>query len=295
MKRLISLALVLALAAGLTGCWWGNDDSSSHTSSSMTSSSMAQSGSSSTSGSMDGAMSEILGDTSGAMSGSGSMSGSASTSGSMSGSTAKAAAAAAAFPEGEWSLRLVNANHPLPEDFSPATRSIKGYDERLFDERAADALELMLTDAEAAGNPLYLVSSYRSVARQKALFTRKTNTYKQQGMDQAAAEAEAAKLVARPGASEHNLALAADIVSANWYSQHDDLTEEFEATPAFAWLQAHGAEYGFILRYPKGSEGETGVSYEPWHYRYVGPAAAREIAGQNITLEAYCQQKGLSS
>ena len=81
---------------------------------------------------------------------------------------------------------------------------------------------------------------------------RDSNYYLDQGCDAETARREAAKWVAAPGTSEHNLGLAADLVSAKWYSSHDDLTEEFEQTPEFEWLAAHCAEYGFILRYPKG-------------------------------------------
>ena len=58
-------------------------------------------------------------------------------------------------------------------------------------------------------------------------------------------------------------------MSANWYSQHDDLTADFEQTPEFEWLQAHCAEYGFILRYPKGKENVTGITYEPVSYTHL--------------------------
>lgn len=205
---------------------------------------------------------------------------------------AQAAAPSACFPEGDWSLVLVNAQHPLAETFTVKTEAIPGYDDRQFDSRAAQALTSMLKAAQADGCPLYLVSSYRSVSRQSALFLKKTNFYKAQGFNQQDAENEAAKLVARPGTSEHNLGLAADIVSADWYQTHDDLTAEFETTPAFAWLQQHAAEYGFILRYPNGKESVTGIDYEPWHYRYVGPTAAKEITQQQITLEEYITQRG---
>lgn len=213
-------------------------------------------------------------------------------SGSVSQSAQPAAAAAEPYPEGDWSLVLVNAQNPLPEDFTVDTVTIPGYDDRQFDARAADALIAMLKAAEQDGTPLYLVSSYRSVERQTALFLRKTNFYKAQGMDQQQAEIEAAKLVARPGTSEHNLGLAADIVSADWYKTHDDLTEEFETTPAFAWLSQNAAQYGFILRYPAQKESITGVKYEPWHYRYVGITAAKAISQQGITLEEYTTQRG---
>ena len=237
----------------------------------------------------------------GAVSGSGSASGSGASSGSASANgtgaffsgLAPAAAAAAAPAPGDgdaWMTRLVNAQNPLPENFTVETVRISGYDERLFDKRAASDLEALLADAETAGCKLYLVSSYRSVERQAALFLRKTNSFLAEGFDQAEAERQAAMWVARPGTSEHNTGLAADLVSADWYAHHDDLTADFEETPEFAWLYAHCAEYGFILRYPRGKENITGVTYEPWHYRYVGKQAAAVIMQAGSTLEEYTEK-----
>lgn len=230
---------------------------------------------------------------SGATDGAGSSSAStSSTTSTTTSATTQAAAPAAAAGETVWALRLVNAQNPLPEGFSVETRSIKGYENRQFDARAADALEQMLHDAQQAGNQLYLVSAYRSVARQKALFQRKTNAFLAEGFPQAEAEKQAAMWVARPGTSEHNLGLAADIVSADWYKTHNDLTADFETTPQFAWLKEHCAAYGFVIRYPKGKENVTGVTYEPWHYRYVGMEAAVEISKTGATLEEYLQKTG---
>lgn len=310
MKRFIAVALVLVLVLSLTGCWGKkkpNSSASSHSGSYSGSGVVSNVTSDIMSGgSMAGSSVDSMVDSMGGSSGVDSSMvdssmGSSGTSDIMSGtnsmgdtSVAKAAAAAAAFPEGEWSIRLVNDTHPLSEDFNPETRSIRGYDSRQFDARAAGALEQLLADAEAAGNKLYLVSAYRSIDRQKALFARKTNYYKSKGMEQAEAEQEASKLVARPGHSEHNLGLAADIVSADWYTTHNDLTTEFETTAAFDWLSLHAAEYGFILRYPSGAEAETGINYEPWHYRYVGVTATARINAAGITLETYCQQKGIA-
>jgi D-alanyl-D-alanine carboxypeptidase len=185
--------------------------------------------------------------------------------------------------------RLVNAQNPLPENFTVETVNITGYDERPFDKRAAPDLEALLADAEAAGCKLYLVSGYRSVERQTALFRRKTNAFLAEGFDQAEAERQAAMWVARPGTSEHNTGLAADLVSADWYAHHNDLTADFDTTPEFEWLLAHCAEYGFILRYPKEKENITGVTYEPWHYRYVGKQAAADIMRSGGTLEEYTE------
>ena len=194
-----------------------------------------------------------------------------------------------AAESGDWALTLVNGSHPLPDDFSPDVTAVDRYPDRKFDVRAVEHLNALLADAEKAGHPLYLVSTYRSVSYQKGLFTRKTNFYKNKGYAQQAAEEQAAQWVARPGCSEHNLALAADIVSKNWYSSHSDLTGEFAETAEFQWLYANCAQYGFILRYPEGKSGVTGVEYEPWHYRYVGEAAAKEIMAQNTTLEEYLE------
>ena len=206
--------------------------------------------------------------------------------------TASSSAAAANAPSvGEdWALRLVNSQNPLPEDFAPKTTAMPGYDERLFDARAADSLCQLLEAAQQDGCPLYLVSGYRSIERQTALFARKTRFYLDQGLTQAQAEEKASQLVARPGTSEHNLGLAADLVSADWYSSHSDLTADFDTTPAFAWLSQHAADYGFILRYPKDKQAITGVDYEPWHYRYVGREAALAITSAGLTLEEYHAQ-----
>ncbi len=197
------------------------------------------------------------------------------------------AAAAAAFGDLGWNMVLVNAKYPLPENYDIEMRAIKGFDERLFDVRAADALEQMLAAAEKAELQLYLVSAYRSPERQETLYNNKVQSLLDTGLSQAKAEAEAAMWVARPYTSEHNLGLAADIVSADWYSTHDDLTQDFEQTEHFDWLYENCAEYGFILRYPKEKAAITGVVYEPWHYRYVGKEAAQEIMSTGVTLEEY--------
>lgn len=262
---------------------------------SMTTGGTSGSGSSGNAGASSGASSGA-GAASGSSSGSGASSGSASANGTgafSSGFAPAAATAAAPAPgDGEaWMTRLVNAQNPLPENFTVETARISGYDERLFDKRAASDLEALLADAEAAGCKLYLVSSYRSVERQAALFLRKTNSFLAEGFDQAEAERQAAMWVARPGTSEHNTGLAADLVSADWYTHHDDLTADFEETPEFAWLYEHCAEYGFILRYPRGKENITGVTYEPWHYRYVGKQAAAAIMQAGSTLEEYTEKE----
>ena len=99
----------------------------------------------------------------------------------------------------------------------------------------------------------------------------------------------AAMWVARPGTSEHQTGLAVDIVDMSYQI----LDEQQESTPVQIWLMAHCAEYGFILRYPADKSALTGISYEPWHYRYVGTEAAKEIMENRSCLEEYLLRQKL--
>ena len=197
-------------------------------------------------------------------------------------------------PEQSWSTMLVNAWNYMPEGYVPEVHAInyQGVSpaNNKFDVRAVDAVEQMLADARAAGYNMYLVSAYRSHEYQIGLYNRKVNEYLNAGYDEATARSEASQWVAIPGTSEHCIGLAADIVSSTWYNYNSDLTHDFENTEHFKWLYEHCADYGFILRYPKGKESITGITYEPWHYRYVGVEAAKYIMENNLTLEEFHAQ-----
>ena len=108
------------------------------------------------------------------------------------------------------------------------------------------------------------------------------------GHSRSKAEELAATEVARPGTSEHNLGLAADFL----FERYSSLETAYEKTEAYSWMLEHCADYGFILRFPKNKQSITGVIFEPWHYRYVGEQAAKEIMSRGITLEEYLQEKG---
>ena len=181
----------------------------------------------------------------------------------------------------------MNGQNILPIDFIVKTTAIQNYPEKQFDSRAVDSLNRMLEDADGAGYKTHVVSAYRSVSYQQGLFERKTDKYLAEGMTQEQAEQKAGTWVARPGASEHNLGLAVDIVSGDWYTYNNDLTAEFENTELFGWLEENAHKYGFILRYPEGKTEITGIEYEPWHYRYVGTEHATAITEQGICLEEY--------
>lgn len=181
-----------------------------------------------------------------------------------------------------WNLILVNGAHPLPEDFQiPELTRLRN--DHAIDSRAYPALQEMMDAARAEGLQPLICSSFRTWDQQERLFSNKVQSYLNQGYSQTEAEESAAYWVARPGTSEHQAGLAVDIVDVNYQL----LDERQEETPVQLWLMEHCAEYGFILRYPTDKSDLTGVGYEPWHYRYVGEAAAKEIMEQEICLEEY--------
>ena len=184
-------------------------------------------------------------------------------------------------PDGNsWALYLVNALNPLDKDYAPTLEKVRGYQ---VDERIAAALEDMLADCEAAGLSPMICSAYRTQEKQESLFARQVEKQKAAGLGEAAAVTAAACVVARPGTSEHQTGLAVDLCAKDYQL----LDEGQEDTPEYQWLCANCAEYGFIVRYPDGKSDVTGVIYEPWHFRYVGRAAAREIMADGLCLEEY--------
>ena len=182
---------------------------------------------------------------------------------------------------------LVNRANPLADDYDVETRKIVNNGvttDFMFDVRAVENLEAMLKDAAAAGHPVLIRSAHRTINYQKMLYNNKVTWYLNRGYAQAAAETEAAKWVAIPGTSEHNLGLVVDIVNKGYTGE---LEQYFEEDPLFSWLVENCADYGFILRYPKTKEAVTGIVYEPWHYRYVGKEVAHYIMDNDLTLEEY--------
>ena len=184
-----------------------------------------------------------------------------------------------------WYLTLINGDHLLDRE-APAPELTEVSGGHQVDSRIADALEEMLSGARATGLSPLICSSYRTWDKQETLYENKVRSCLSQGMDQAQAELEAARWVARPGTSEHQAGLAVDIVDISYQL----LDEAQEDTPVQQWLMAHCADYGFILRYPTDKSALTGVAYEPWHYRYVGAEAARAIMDGGLCLEEYLVQ-----
>ncbi len=183
----------------------------------------------------------------------------------------------------DWRLLLINKQHPIPDDYEFTLGTIKG--NMKCDERIIDDLLQMLQGAKRDGVNLVICSPYRDMNRQEVLFNRKIAAYMKKGMSYMAAYKTTAQTVTVPGASEHQIGLALDIICDSYAS----LDAGFGDTQAGKWLAEHSCEYGFILRYPKGKEYITSIEYEPWHFRYVGKEAAIQITEEGITLEEFVE------
>ncbi len=182
----------------------------------------------------------------------------------------------------KWYLLLVNRNYILPEDFTVKTTAVKGGGQSL-DYRVTPHYDKMIAAAEADGISLIPVSGYRSVERQRTNFERKIKLYMDKGYSKAEATRLASEIVLMPSTSEHNAGLAMDFGTNGNYT----LDENFAKTEAFKWLSENAADYGFILRYPEDAQDITMVTYEPWHWRYVGVENAKKIKASGLTLEEY--------
>lgn len=137
-------------------------------------------------------------------------------------------------------------------------------------EESSNALQEMFSAAADEGIYLTLVSGYRSYDTQASIYSRYVSEWGQEYTD---------TVSARPGHSEHQTGLAFDI---------NMLSNSFKNTKEYKWLQEYCADYGFIMRYPEGSEFATGYSFEPWHYRYIGDKdLARRIMESGLSLEEY--------
>ena len=189
----------------------------------------------------------------------------------------------AVFHKDDWNILLVNKQHTIPEDYEFTLGTIKG--SMRCDERIIEPLTQMFAAAKEDGVNLIVCSPYRDMARQEYLFDRKMKTFIRSGMSYVDAYKKASITVTVPGASEHQIGLAVDIISDTYSA----LDTGFADTPAGQWLNEHSWEYGFILRYPLGKEEITGIQYEPWHFRYVGVDAAKIITEEGITLEEFVE------
>ena len=182
-------------------------------------------------------------------------------------------------------LTLVNRWTPLPEGYKPKLVLVAELDNREYklDACCAKAYAAMMEDCARAGGKPYICSAYRSEKQQQELYRDKIRRLVEEGVPWGEAPELASQTVAVPGTSEHQLALSVDLIDED-YPYLDELQQE---TYTQQWLMKNCWRYGFILRYPNGTTEQTGIIYEPWHYRYVGLFCAEEIHRTGMTLEEY--------
>lgn len=179
----------------------------------------------------------------------------------------------------QWYLQIASVAHPLPEGFVQPSTTVIDDIGREIDSRIVGAYWDLVNAAKADGLNIYPISGFRPHSTQVSLFNARVEQARNDGY--ADPEAEAARHVARPGTSEHELGLAVDFNSVD--------ESYFRNTAEAKWLAAHCAEYGFVIRYPEDKESVTGIIYEPWHLRFVGVKHAKRMNGLNMCLEEYCE------
>ncbi|MDD3336254.1 MAG: M15 family metallopeptidase [Eubacteriales bacterium] len=205
-------------------------------------------------------------------------------------------------------IALVNADHPLekgdvPDPLVKMTTVKRATSATInLQEVAAQAIEEMFNAAllvkeytytklnksgteveETAtfsdGMILYLKSGYRSYGTQSTTYS--NYLARNNNVDDG--------YVAKPGASEHQTGLCADILNSD-YAGRDRMTQDFKYTPEAQWMKENCAEFGFILRFPEDKEEETGIKFEPWHFRYVGKEIAGYIQSTGMSFEAFTEE-----
>ncbi|WP_063568365.1 M15 family metallopeptidase [Paenibacillus sp. O199] len=184
---------------------------------------------------------------------------------------------------------IVNKQRSLPEGYEPddlvepnVPFSFDGpHEKRHMRKEAAEALEKLFAGAKADDIELRAVSGYRSYQRQVSIYNNNVKTKGKEYTD---------RVSSVPGHSEHQTGLAIDVSSP---SVGNAIEEVFGTSKEGQWLAEHAAEYGFIIRYPKGEEGITGYVYEPWHIRYVGIDLAPDVVKSGLTLEEYFDEANI--
>lgn len=181
-------------------------------------------------------------------------------------------------------LCLINSENTLDKNYVPKLKTISSGQQ--VDERIYADLKQMIDDAKKAGYNPVVCSAYRSYDTQVKLYNRKVKQYKNNGYSQSEAEKLAGEWVAKPGTSEHQSGLAVDLVS----KENQNLDDSQLDSKCQQWYMENCWKYGFILRYPSDKKSITKINSEPWHYRYVGKDAAKEIYDSSLCLEEYLAQ-----
>ena len=172
-------------------------------------------------------------------------------------------------------LILVNSENAFPDNIN--LNLVKFQEKEVADIIYNDLVD-MYNEALNDNVTLKINNAYRSKQEQTQIFNDKMRSYQNEGYSEDKAYEQTKLTVQVPGYSEHETGLAIDFSNEGYYDENEQMWE---------WLKNNAYKYGFILRYPQDKNEITKIDYEPWHYRYVGKKAAKEITNQNITLEEY--------
>lgn len=183
----------------------------------------------------------------------------------------------------EWNLVVVNRWNPIPQNYAqPQLTELRGG--QSVDSRIVPDLQKMFDAMRADGLNPQVTEGHRTSAEQQSIMDDKIAAYRAKGLSARDAQSEAAKWVAEPGTSEHEIGLAIDVNSTNF--------NDAESNQAiWAWLAEHAWQYGFIQRYTVDKTDLTGVDAEAWHYRYVGIETAKTIYESGQCLEEYVRAR----
>ena len=180
---------------------------------------------------------------------------------------------------------LVDRSHSLPPDYVPKDlvplrdNGVSTLGSEVLRREAAEHLGRLMAGAAADGEKLVVASAYRSYEEQRHSHESLTGVL----------GADARRLSATPGHSQHQLGTAVDFTNA---AAGYKLGVPFARTSAYRWLGHHAWEYGFVLAYPRGEEERTGYRWEPWHYRYVGVKDAKRIEDSGQSLQEFLESVG---
>ncbi len=174
-------------------------------------------------------------------------------------------------------LHIVNEQYPLDKDYVPDLVSFGGVQVSVI---AFDDLDNLISDATSEGISLKVKTGYISYDEQVKLFDKTfKKVQKDNNYTSIKAESETMKICPEAGCSESQTGLLIQFAS--------DENKDFSKTEAFKWLEKNAVNYGFVLRYPESEEGDTGMSYMPDVYRYVGSEHALNMRRYGMSLEAY--------
>ncbi|MBX8937275.1 MULTISPECIES: M15 family metallopeptidase [Enterococcus] len=193
----------------------------------------------------------------------------------------------------DWNLVLVGPKNKIENEVAESQLSTLSDNSHQVDSRIAADYEAFSEAATKAGFPLVVISAFRSVESQNEVFnTNVSGLVNGNGMSEEDAIAKTKETITEPGYSEHHTGLAIDVVDQDWYNTYSSqvLDASYGDQPGAKWIAENAPKYGFIIRYLKDRQDITGITYEPWHIRYVGKENAEYITKHDLTLEEFLKE-----